>query len=115
MTYSMICLYSDFLHWKESSMRAMAFVLFIAVVPAPRTVPDTVSAKSLQSCPTLCDPMDWSSQAPLSVGFSRQEYWSGFPCLSPGDPPNPGIKPALLLSLALAVGFFTTLPPWRPT
>ena len=61
MTYSMICLYSDFLHWKESSMRAMAFVLFVAVVPAPRTVPDTVSAKSLQSCPTLCDPMDWSS------------------------------------------------------
>ena len=61
MTYSIICLYSDFLHWNESSMRAVAFVLFIAVVPVPRTVPDTVSAKSLQSCQTLCDPMDCSS------------------------------------------------------
>ena len=33
-------------------------------------------------------------QAPLSLGFSRQEYWSGLPCPSPGDLPNPGIKPA---------------------
>ena len=34
-----------------------------------------------------------ASQAPLSLGFSRWEYWSGLPCLSAGDPPNPGIKP----------------------
>ena len=40
-------------------------------------------AKSLQSCPTLCDPMDCSPQAPLSMGFSRQEYWSGLPFPSP--------------------------------
>ena len=33
-------------------------------------------------------------QAPLSMGFSRQEYWSGLPCSPPGDLPNPGIKPA---------------------
>ena len=32
-------------------------------------------------------------QAPLSLGFSRQEYWSGLPCLSPGDLPDPGIEP----------------------
>ena len=43
-----------------------------------------------QSCPTLCDPMDCS---PLSMRFSRQEYWSGLPFPSPGDLPNPGIKP----------------------
>ena len=36
-------------------------------------------AKSLPSCPTLCDPIDSSPQAPLSLGFSRQEHWSGFP------------------------------------
>ena len=41
-------------------------------------------AKSLQSCPTLWDPMDWSLQGPLSMGFSWQEYWSGLPCPSPG-------------------------------
>ena len=36
---------------------------------------------SLQSCPTLCDPMDVARQAPLSMGFSRQEYWSGLHAL----------------------------------
>ena len=44
-----------------------------------------------QSCPTLCDPMDY--QAPPSMGFSRQECWSGLPFPSPGDLPNPGIEP----------------------
>ena len=42
------------------------------------------------SCLTLCDPMDCSRQAPLSMGFSRHEYWSGLP--SPGNLPNPEIK-----------------------
>ena len=46
-----------------------------------------------QSCPTLCDPRDCSLQAPLSMGFSRQEYWSGLSLPSPGDLPNPGIEP----------------------
>ena len=45
-----------------------------------------------QLCLTLCDPMD-CSQAPLSMEFSKQEYWSGLPFLSPGDLPNPGIEP----------------------
>ena len=40
-------------------------------------------AESLQLCPTLCSPMDSSPQAPLSTGFSRQEYWSGLPFPSP--------------------------------
>ena len=47
-------------------------------------------------------------QAPLSVGFSRQEYWSGLLCSPPGDLLDPGIEPASLTSLALAGGFFTT-------
>ena len=38
--------------------------------------------------------MDYDSQAPLSMGFSRQEYWSGSPFPSPGDLPDPGIEPA---------------------
>ena len=41
------------------------------------------AAKSLQSCPTLCDPIDGSHQAPPSLGFSMQEYWSGLPFPSP--------------------------------
>ena len=42
-----------------------------------------LAAKSLQLCPTLCDPIDGSPQAPLSMGFSRQEHWSGLPFPSP--------------------------------
>ena len=47
-------------------------------------------------------------QAPLSMGFSRQEYWNGLPCPPPGDLPNPVIKPTSLMSAALTGGFFTT-------
>ena len=46
-----------------------------------------------QSSPTLCAPWMVAYQAPLSIGFSRQEYWSGLPFPSPGDLPNPGIEP----------------------
>ena len=52
-------------------------------------------------------------QAPLSMGFSRQEYWSGLPCPSPGDLPDPGIEPVSLTSPALAGGFFTTSTTWE--
>ena len=67
-----------------------------------------VSAKSLQLCRTLCNPVDCSSPAPLSMGFSRQEYWSGLPCPPLGDLPDTGIEPMSLKSPALAGGFFTT-------
>ena len=50
-------------------------------------------------------------QAPLSMGFSRQEYWSGLPLPPPGDLPDPGIEPVSLASPALAGGFLTTGPP----
>ena len=43
-------------------------------------------------------------QSPLSMGFSRQEHWSGLPCPSPGDLPNPEIEPASLMSPALQAG-----------
>ena len=52
-----------------------------------------MKVKVAQSCPSLCHPMDHSPRAPLSMGFSRQEYWSGLSFPSPGDIPNPGIKP----------------------
>ena len=48
---------------------------------------------SAKSCLTLASPRMVASQAPLSFGFSRQEYWSGLPFPSPGDLPDPGIKP----------------------
>ena len=69
-----------------------------------------VCIKTLHLRPTLCNPMDCSLLIgdPLSMGFSRQEYWSVFPCPFPRDLPDPGIKPPSFTSPALAGGFFTT-------
>ena len=58
-----------------------------------------VSSLVAKLCPTLTTPWTVAHQAPLSMGFSRQEYWSGLPFPPPGDLPDPGIKllsPALL-------------------
>ena len=57
----------------------------------------------------------WSAahQAPLSMGFSIQEYWSGLPFPSLGDLPNPGIEPKSLKSPVLAGGFFTISTTWE--
>ena len=52
-------------------------------------------------------------QAPLSMGLSRQEYWSGLPCSPPGDLPDPGVEPASLMSPPLAGRFFTTSATWE--
>ena len=49
-----------------------------------------------------------ASKAPLSMGFSKQEYWSDLPCSSPGDLPDPGIELASLMSSAFGGRFFTT-------
>ena len=61
----------------------------------------------------LCETL-WTvaCQAPLSMGFSRQEYWSGLPFPPPGDFPNPGIESVSLMSPALAGRFFTTGATW---
>ena len=50
---------------------------------------------------------------PLSMGFSRQEYWSGLPCPPPGDLPNLGVEPVSLLSPAVAGGFSITSATWE--
>ena len=64
------------------------------------------------SCPILCNPasLTIACQAPLSVGFSRQERWSGLPFPSPGDLSDPGVEPASPTSPVLAGRFFTTMP-----
>ena len=72
-----------------------------------------IRAKLLQSCLILCNPRTVACQAPLSMGFSKQEYWSGFPFSSPGDLLNPGIEPTSLISPALAGKFFTTSAVWE--
>ena len=58
-------------------------------------------------------PWTIARQAPLSMGFSRQGYWSGVPCPPPGDLPDPGIEPMSLPSPAFAGRFFTMSTPWE--
>ena len=60
----------------------------------------------------LATPLTIAHQAPLSMRFSRQEYWSGLPFPSPGDLPNPGIKPR---SPALQADSLPSEPPGKPT
>ena len=77
----------------------------------------SLPAKSLRSWPALCDSTDWTvdHQAPLSMGFSRQEHWSGLPCPPPRDLPDPEIEPVSLTSPTLAGGFLTPAPLGSPS
>ena len=61
-----------------------------------------MGAKSLQSCPTLCDSHGLQPARLLSVGFSKQEYWSELPYPRPGDLPNPRLEPTSVVFPALA-------------
>ena len=70
-------------------------------------------AKSLSHVRLFVTPWTVAHQAPLSMGFSRQEYWSRLPCSPPGDLPDPVIKPASFMSPGLASRFFTTSATWK--
>ena len=78
--YSWVALISA-TYWYDNHIIMWIYQHFIVVVVVLVT----------QSCPTLCNPMDYTQLA--SMEFSRQEYWSGQPSPSPGDLPDPGIKP----------------------
>ena len=66
-----------------------------------------------QSCQTLCDPWTVACQAPLCMGFSRQEYWSGLPCPPPGDAPDPGTDSCLSCLLHWQAGSLLLVPPGK--
>ena len=73
--------------------------------------------ESLQLCPTLCNsPWTVAHQSPLSMRFSKQEYWNGLSFPSPEDLPDPEMEPMSLSheSPALAGEFFTMVPPGKP-
>ena len=73
-----------FWFWYHNSLLTLSLCSFwIPFIPPLLCLALGAAAKSLQSCPTLCDPIDGSHQAPLSLGFSRQEHWSGLPFPSP--------------------------------
>ena len=72
-------------------------------------------AQPLQSVQFFGTPCTVARQAPLSMGFSRQEYWSGLPSPSPGYLPNPGIEPAFPVSPALQADSLRIEPPGKPS
>ena len=79
-----------------------------------------LSAKSMHACLLICfgrvqffvTPLTVALGAPLSMGFTRQEYWSGLPCPPAGNLPDPGIWPTSLMSSAMSGRFFTTSTTW---
>ena len=78
------------------------------------SLPVSPNCVCAQLCLILCDPKNCTPQAPLSMEFSRQEFWGGFLFPTPGDLPDPGIKPMSAASLGIGSRFFTTGPPGKP-
>ena len=72
-----------------------------------------VRAKLLQSCPSLCSPMDCSLPDFSAHGILQTRILEWLPCPPPGNLPNPGIKPPSLMSPALAGKFFTSSVTWE--
>ena len=96
--------------WLDTDGRAWLSELLAQEVQA-----EACHACVLSRVPLFVNLWTVALQAPLSTEFSRQEYRSGLPCPSPGDLPDPGIKPASLMSPALAGGVFTTSTTWEPS
>ena len=92
----------------------IASVLYLGILVIYFKCVCVVCAKSLQSCLTLCDPVDCSPQAPLSMQDSPGKSTGvSSHALLQGDLPDPGIKPASFRSLVLAGGFLTTISTWE--
>ena len=104
--------------WKSSEKLSKTISAFVTVklTLGIHSLTSSLQKTLVFSCSVVSsstDPMDCSRpQAPLSIGFSRQEYWNGWPFPSPGDLPNPGMEPS---PAALAGRFFTTEPLGKPT
>ena len=73
----------------------------------------SVKVSVTQSCLTLCDPWTVARQAPLPMGFSRQEYWNGVPFPTLEDLPDPGIESTTCLSPTFEGKFFATSATWK--
>ena len=95
---------------REQSWRGQNRSRWSDLVPARGCLLDHLCTRVCPLSPVWLFSTLWTiaRQAPPSMGFSRQEYWSGLPCPSPGDLPDPGMEPTSLMSPAWAGRFFTT-------
>ena len=94
----------------SSSIPQLGVLFSLLSIPALKAV--CVCAQLLSHVRLSATSRTAARQAPLSMGFSRQEYWSGLPFPPPGDLPNPGIKPVFPATPALAGGFFYHWASW---
>ena len=85
----------------------------LAVRAITYVLPLCVCAKSLQSWPTLCNPMNCSLPGSSVHGILQAKHWSGLPCPPPGDLLNPGMEPTSLMFPALAGRFSTISATWE--
>ena len=83
------------------------------ILPFPFLASWCMHAKSLQSCPTLCNPLDCSLPGFSVQGIHQREYWDGLPCPPLGNRPNPGIEPVSFMSSALPGEFFIPKATWE--
>ena len=105
-----ICNYIRFS--KSSVMTFTTFIIKITINNQPIPSGESLSeVKSLSRVRLFATPWTAAHQTPLSMGFSRQEYWSGLPFPSPGDLPDPGIKPR---SPTLQADALTSEAPGKP-
>ena len=102
-------------HPREDSPGAKDSPLLVYLSRFPTKIPSASEFSDIRGCVRLIVTL-WTvaHQAPLSVGFSRQEYWSGLPCPSPGDLPSPKIKLLLLCLLHRQVDSLPLALPRKP-
>ena len=104
-------------HWIYSVICSSTHVEVEEMIKGTALVRHLLGSACMLSCfscvQLFTTPWTAACQAPLSMGFSRQEYWSGLLLPPPRDLPDPGIKPATLMSPALAGRFFTTSATWE--
>ena len=102
---------TEWLNWTDDSKRYIHLYVHSSNIYNSQDM--CYVCKSLQSCPTLCNPMDCSPPGSCVHEILWQEYQSGLPFPPPGDLPNPGIKPASFTFPALASRFFTSNARWE--
>ena len=105
-----VCVYNSF---KNVRPHLLAGCTKTLGGPNLATVCQYVHAESLSRVRLFASSGTVACRAPLSMGVSRQEYWSEWTFSSPGDLPDPGIKPISLAPSALAGGFFTISSAWE--
>ena len=103
-------------HMKQNCAHTLVYIHLIGILPTSKHSfwSFCMSAKSLQSCPTLWHLMDCSPSGSSVHGILQHEYWSGLPCPPPGDLPDLGIEPASLSVLHWQAGSLPSEPPGKP-